>query len=259
MDWRWSEDRAQIASRWTWLQAQVSDLEYRIRQQTDIHKQIRLKKGNVTLGETPVIVDNSGVATETTRLHYLQESGMSPANVSPLVTNLREQSATLKQQLGNIFTPSPPTTNGASTLSSAVSDGVSTTDSHSVTPNVQSQSSLASHSLDTNTDTPKHSVLDTTENDPTCIAARCRPALLGKYRKRKLLRTSSIPHRSRKSARLTSTVKCQCYPPVTPCALCGGQVNYMVDQQQAQCSPISERVALLDHSYHQVLSLQEGL
>lgn len=51
--WRWAQERAGVASRWTWLQAQISDLEYRIRQHTEIHRQIRLNKGEVKLGEAP--------------------------------------------------------------------------------------------------------------------------------------------------------------------------------------------------------------
>ena len=35
----------------TWLQAQVSDLEYRIRQQSDIYRQTRASKGVAILGE----------------------------------------------------------------------------------------------------------------------------------------------------------------------------------------------------------------
>lgn len=51
--WKYSTDRAAIASRWTWLQSQISDLEYRIRQHTEIHKQIRAEKGPVQLAELP--------------------------------------------------------------------------------------------------------------------------------------------------------------------------------------------------------------
>ncbi|GLG99074.1 KAT8 regulatory NSL complex subunit 1 [Gryllus bimaculatus] len=51
--WRWARDRAGVASRWTWLQAQISDLEYRIRQHNEIHRQIRAAKGHVCLGEAP--------------------------------------------------------------------------------------------------------------------------------------------------------------------------------------------------------------
>uniref|UniRef100_A0A8C1L1K4 KAT8 regulatory NSL complex subunit 1b n=1 Tax=Cyprinus carpio TaxID=7962 RepID=A0A8C1L1K4_CYPCA len=41
---RYAVDRAAIISHWNWLQAQVSDLEYRIRQQTEIYRQIRSSK-----------------------------------------------------------------------------------------------------------------------------------------------------------------------------------------------------------------------
>lgn len=41
-------DRASIVSHWNWLQAHVSDLEYRIRQQTDIYRQLRSNKVSTT-------------------------------------------------------------------------------------------------------------------------------------------------------------------------------------------------------------------
>lgn len=42
--YRWARDRAKVASRWTWLLAQISDLEYRIRQHQELY--ILLKKSN---------------------------------------------------------------------------------------------------------------------------------------------------------------------------------------------------------------------
>ncbi|KAK9871203.1 hypothetical protein WA026_011484 [Henosepilachna vigintioctopunctata] len=52
--WKYSTDRAAIAARWTWLQVQISDLEYRIRQHTSLHRQVRATKGAVLLdGENP--------------------------------------------------------------------------------------------------------------------------------------------------------------------------------------------------------------
>ncbi|XP_058477389.1 KAT8 regulatory NSL complex subunit 1 isoform X2 [Solea solea] len=47
---RYTVERAAIISHWNWLQAHISDLEYRIRQQTDIYRQIRASKGLVELG-----------------------------------------------------------------------------------------------------------------------------------------------------------------------------------------------------------------
>ncbi|KAG2460674.1 KANL1 protein, partial [Polypterus senegalus] len=46
---RFAMERASIVSYWNWLQAHISDLEYRIRQQTDIYRQIRANKGLLQL------------------------------------------------------------------------------------------------------------------------------------------------------------------------------------------------------------------
>uniref|UniRef100_A0A1I8PXL1 PEHE domain-containing protein n=1 Tax=Stomoxys calcitrans TaxID=35570 RepID=A0A1I8PXL1_STOCA len=46
--WRYSRDRAAIASRWSWLLSQISDLEIKIRQHSDLHQEIVKSKGPVT-------------------------------------------------------------------------------------------------------------------------------------------------------------------------------------------------------------------
>ncbi|XP_058822365.1 uncharacterized protein LOC131683961 [Topomyia yanbarensis] len=50
--WRWAKDRASVAARWTWLLAQISDLEYRIRQHNELHNKIKINKGAVTLEDS---------------------------------------------------------------------------------------------------------------------------------------------------------------------------------------------------------------
>jgi len=55
----WASERAMIASRWTWLQAQVSDLEYRIRQQSDLYRQLRSQKGAITLNDASSVTAES--------------------------------------------------------------------------------------------------------------------------------------------------------------------------------------------------------
>lgn len=57
--WRWSRDRAQVISRWTWLQAQVSDLEYKIRQHGDLHRQLRAVKNPIIQPPNSLAEDNS--------------------------------------------------------------------------------------------------------------------------------------------------------------------------------------------------------
>lgn len=58
--WKYSTDRGAIAARWTWLQAQIADIEYRIRLHTDLHKQIRANKGAIELeGPNPTTPSTS--------------------------------------------------------------------------------------------------------------------------------------------------------------------------------------------------------
>lgn len=46
--YRWARDRAKIASRWTWLLAQISDLEYRIRQHQELYYLLKKNNGPAT-------------------------------------------------------------------------------------------------------------------------------------------------------------------------------------------------------------------
>ncbi|XP_022919364.2 KAT8 regulatory NSL complex subunit 1 [Onthophagus taurus] len=65
--WKYLQERASIAARWTWLQAQISDLEYRIRQHSELHKTIRHSKGPVQLGyENPPSFPSSPTTTTPT-------------------------------------------------------------------------------------------------------------------------------------------------------------------------------------------------
>lgn len=56
--WRWARDRAAVASRWTWLLAQISDLEYRIRQHNELYQQIKKTKGPVVLEDVTAVDDD---------------------------------------------------------------------------------------------------------------------------------------------------------------------------------------------------------
>ena len=276
-EWKWAYERAAVASRWTWLQAQVSDLEYRIRQQTDIYRQARQSKGQVVLGEPPAPQDllraSSQTVTAAASVSGEVKSGaavlaavatgteVSPLPVSALLSNVDKQASRLTQSLGNCL--SPANTSPASSVSSSrPKSGLS---SPAAAPNGLIDSPLSTASVDVEGCSPQGVSTEsrvTTESldlspvlDPTCRAARCLP-LKYPLRKRKLLRTSGLHLKSPKAARLSS-VKCHCHPPVTPCVLCSGRVN-SVQTVDPSYMPNQERVALLDHSYHQVLSFPEG-
>nr|XP_036673446.1 uncharacterized protein LOC118877700 isoform X1 [Drosophila suzukii] len=50
--WRYSKDRAAIALRWSWLCSQLTDLEMKIRQHSDLFSELTQSKGEVQLAKT---------------------------------------------------------------------------------------------------------------------------------------------------------------------------------------------------------------
>ncbi|KAF5308398.1 hypothetical protein FQR65_LT06219 [Abscondita terminalis] len=179
--WRYAVERAAIASRWAWLQAQISELEYRIRQYSDLHKQIRMSKGAVMLG------------------------GSSPPHnlaVSPTVVN---------GYRGQLPGASPLSAKSLETVNGAVPS-----------------------------------------SDTSC--ARCRP--LVNFRKRKLFQTFGLHVVSKKAAR-SSTIRCGCILPDTQCILCTGRPDPTHPRDIADNLNKSERISLLDPSFHPVFSLPE--
>jgi len=52
--YRWLQKRSEYAAQWGWLQCQISDLEFRIRQQNEMYRAYREAKGAVTLAEDVV-------------------------------------------------------------------------------------------------------------------------------------------------------------------------------------------------------------
>ncbi|XP_016307916.1 KAT8 regulatory NSL complex subunit 1-like isoform X3 [Sinocyclocheilus anshuiensis] len=84
---RYAIDRAAIISHWNWLQAQVSDLEYRIRQQTDIYRQIRSSKEHDTVA-VKTSVSSNAIITET----GLRKSCGPVRQVNGVINSLRPSS-----------------------------------------------------------------------------------------------------------------------------------------------------------------------
>ncbi|XP_052092973.1 KAT8 regulatory NSL complex subunit 1-like isoform X1 [Mytilus californianus] len=262
-EWKWASERANVASRWTWLQAQVSDLEYRIRQQSEIYKQIRHTKGPVLLGEQPSPEDLlwrirqnragqklSPLEQKIANLERKNEALASPCNISNLMMNVNRQASKLTQSLGTV-SPAQSTsvmagdtkltpTSQAKHLNGVI--GTSHRDGQNVTIGPGGDGDVTPHSSPIN-------------HDITCQASRCRP--VRSYRKRKLLRTAGLHNVSRKAARL-STVKCQCYPPISSCPMCGGRYNN-VQRIDVDSFPLQDRVAILDPAFHPVLSFNQEI
>lgn len=176
---------------------------------------------------------------------------VSPASVATLMINVNKQASKLTQSLGSF---SPLTTQGLT------SDKLNKDASRSLNGFVDSShtpqsgcSSKPGVSCDNSSVTVSPD-LSNQALDASCVAARCRPVRA--YRKRKLLRTAGLHQVSHKAARLSS-VKCQCYPPVMSCPMCGGRYNN-VQHLDAEGMPVMEKVSLLDPAYHPVLSFPQG-
>ncbi|XP_014662257.1 PREDICTED: KAT8 regulatory NSL complex subunit 1-like [Priapulus caudatus] len=257
--WKWSVDRAAIASRWTWLQAQVSDLEYRIRQQNDIYKQIRANKGPVVLGDQKMdaVMARARIVNRTARRLSPLETKISnmeryveahPNELSPLHSSDSSRAAARRdgfvQKPVNGYIDDDSRTGqqqaaGGTALAPRVSQ--SSANSVAVTSTTGGLPEAAA---------PGTPAVAPGQDDVTACAARTRP--LRSYRKRKLLRAAGIHYINRKAARL-STVKCGCAAPITSCVMCGGRFNN-VQTLDPDTMSLPERIGLLDPSHHQVLS-----
>ncbi|XP_042530033.1 KAT8 regulatory NSL complex subunit 1 isoform X1 [Dipodomys spectabilis] len=239
-EWRWAADRAAIVSRWNWLQAHVSDLEYRIRQQTDIYKQIRANKGLIVLGEAPppehttdlLLPLSSELKTDhgTDKLiesvsQPLESHGAPTGHISEMST---KSCGTLK-----------PVNGVVNTLQPVLADHVSC-DSYDAEEQLHKKQRLN---------------LVSSSSDGTCMAARTRPVLSCK--KRRLVRPNSIVPLSRKAHR-NSTVRTGC--DVNPfCALCGsGSVSTMPPEVHYE-APLLERLSQLDSCVHPVLAFPDDV
>ncbi|XP_019493296.1 PREDICTED: KAT8 regulatory NSL complex subunit 1 isoform X2 [Hipposideros armiger] len=240
-EWRWAADRAAIVSRWNWLQAHVSDLEYRIRQQTDIYKQIRANKGLIVLGEAPPPEHTATdlllpVSSEVKTDHgndKLVESVSQPlenhgASVHPSDSLSTKSCGALRPVNGVI-----------NTLQPALADHIPV-DSSDAEEQLHKKQRLNQVSSST---------------DGTCVAARTRPVLSCK--KRRLVRPNSVVPLSKKVHR-NSSVRSGC--DVNPsCALCGsGSASTMPPEIHYE-APLLERLSQLDSCVHPVLAFPDDV
>uniref|UniRef100_A0A8C8T0A9 KAT8 regulatory NSL complex subunit 1 n=1 Tax=Pelusios castaneus TaxID=367368 RepID=A0A8C8T0A9_9SAUR len=238
-EWRWAADRAAIVSRWNWLQAHVSDLEYRIRQQTDIYKQIRANKGLIVLGEasSPESAVDDGSHTLSAEVKLEPGTDRLGASISQPVANLGTSAGNTPESL-----PSKP----CGALRPV--NGVINTLQSGLAEHAQGDGSEAEEMLH-----KKQRLNMISSSDGTCVAARTRPVLSCK--KRRLIRPNNIIPLSKKVHR-NSTVRCSC--DVNPlCALCGTRSSISPEIQYE--APLLERLSQLDSCIHPVLSFPDDV
>lgn len=239
-EWKWAADRAAIVSRWNWLQAHVSDLEYRIRQQTDIYKQIRANKGLIVLGEaspsehtTDVLLPlGSEVKTDHGTDKFIESVSQPLENRGPPVGHISESLST--KSCGTLR----PVNGVINTLQPVLAD------------HVPGDSSDAEEQLH-----KKQRLNLVSSSDGTCVAARTRPVLSCK--KRRLVRPSSIVPLSKKVHR-NSITRFGC-DVNTSCALCGSSSVNTVPPEIHYEAPLLERLSQLDSCIHPVLAFPDDV
>uniref|UniRef100_UPI00398ED9C7 KAT8 regulatory NSL complex subunit 1-like protein isoform X3 n=1 Tax=Pristiophorus japonicus TaxID=55135 RepID=UPI00398ED9C7 len=263
-EWSWTIGRAGIASRWTWLQAQISELEYRIRQINDIYRHIRAAKGMVILDDSQpskdilkqqvqlaeaasllaTAKDNKTLAeTKDSTLECNLE--MSPSSPSLLLRNIDKQSAQLTESVNSLIPPLnlSPASSPVSCKACSHLDGIVC----SVLGDDESSSSNSSGSEER---LSKEKHLDRTAQRflPTDdTAARTRP--LRTQHKRGLF--STVYNASRKVQQATAVPYKCCWP--VSCKLCAS--NNTTDAINSRTMALEEQVAMLDPCFHPILSL----
>ncbi|XP_062389773.1 KAT8 regulatory NSL complex subunit 1-like protein isoform X2 [Sardina pilchardus] len=115
-EWRWQAERAELASRWTWLQLRVAELEGHIQQMGDLRQRILHSKGGVVLAESQPLTDRQiqqALLTETAGLSFAAGSAgeltsdleMEPSSPTRLLRNIERQSAQLTQIVNSLMPP----------------------------------------------------------------------------------------------------------------------------------------------------------
>ncbi|XP_023691312.1 KAT8 regulatory NSL complex subunit 1-like [Paramormyrops kingsleyae] len=222
---RYALERASIICHWNWLQAQVSDLEYRIRQQTDIYRQIRSNKGTVTLGDTVAcdVSTEDGMKSEPISCPVTRVPGSSGAGCLGLAP------------LSKACASERPVNGMVNSVPSVLPDAESpeNSDAEELLGKKQRLLPLAP------------------PQDTSCVAARTRPVL--GCRKRRLIRpTAGLGHKVQRPGRLDAG--CAINP---PCVMCGSSLSPFADFQYKL--PLLERLSHFDPCVHPILSFSDDV
>ncbi|KAK1165862.1 KAT8 regulatory NSL complex subunit 1-like protein isoform X1, partial [Acipenser oxyrinchus oxyrinchus] len=256
-EWRWLSERAEIGSRWTWLQARISDLEYKIQQLSDLHTQIHSTKGRVILEDSQPVSDRQiqqMLLTETGGLLNPARDNTTPAEIedfslehdfemepsSPthLLRNIERQSAQLTEIVSSLIPPlsfspsSSPVSSKPCSWKGLSKSKVESRDVFSKRINcVSGQHSIKKRRVSKRKRRVPHI-------NSTCVSARTRP--LRAYQKRRLFTLDS------QKAQL---------PPAAPCQ-CNSHYDHHCESGRMTKT---EQMGLLESSFHPVLSLSSDV
>ncbi|KAI3356135.1 hypothetical protein L3Q82_017392, partial [Scortum barcoo] len=106
---RWLEERAELGSRWSWLQLRLATLEGKTQQLMELHKHIRSTKGGVVLAESQPLTDRQIQQTLLREMAGLSctasDADAEPCSPTRLLHNIERQSAQLSQIVNSLMPP----------------------------------------------------------------------------------------------------------------------------------------------------------
>lgn len=228
MSWKWCNERSQIASQWSWLQAHILDLETKLRQQTDLFRHIRTTKGTINFGDNEVV----------------QRQLPSP---SPSITIINHHTSH-QQQLGPQNSHSHHHHHQQGLLSSVSGS------------NSSSSSSMNQIGLDSQKHEDMTKDLKQTNSEPEPEQCMRTMPFISMKRRKLIFAEPNLSLASTKKAVKYSSVQCSCniYPShVASCVICNGRYSYM-HSIDTDLMPYHERVSLLDPSCHPNLCIPNG-
>ncbi|XP_064419546.1 KAT8 regulatory NSL complex subunit 1-like protein isoform X3 [Latimeria chalumnae] len=268
-EWKWLTDRAQVGRRWTWLQAQISELENKIQQLTDIRRQIQATKGTVILEEsvpqkdrlkqqrqsanTTALLNTAGnyqAPVETKPSSPECDLEMSPSSPTLLLKNIEKQSAQLTEIVNSLIPPlnfSPASSPNASKLGSC------TGQAHD-NPHSASRARKANSYIDIGSFDQRHVRKRRPDKaklclNNTCASARTRPVRT--FQKRRLFRLCSACQLNQQDQQAIATVPCECGKLVS----CRGGTSTVSSQEvRPETGKPEDLLAVLDPAFHSALS-----
>ncbi|XP_076366438.1 KAT8 regulatory NSL complex subunit 1-like [Tachypleus tridentatus] len=282
--WRWTLNRAEVASHSLWLKAQISQLEYQIRQHNDLYRQFRANKVPVTLYSSlpNEFIHNELEEEKFDKCITLNESDLfrpvsysvsrrhfgSKFHVTVMKNNDYAEAITNPSLIEKSFFPvdhrcssTVSSRTSSSPLSGEMSSDAFLTKLSSLSA-CTSSSYLSSSPVRPSRFHPnKDSFKDASNSDTALSDHTSRTAPLKNFRKRKLIRMSSLRFMDCKSiTRLSASCDCCSYRQgeILPCILCYGSSHlnpWVVGFHMLE----EKRAAFFDRSFHPVLSFSEDI
>ena len=220
-------------------------MEYRIRQQNDLVRQIRALKGPVTLGDPVVLsalTENTTGKTNTLNIH--EENWKS---TKPNKETSREYTELFDSSGRKIIIREPISPMNKEKYGEKITNNELKRDTP-ISTDKQKQGDLCQSGV---LSTSKRMANEGSQLNQFASGS-CRTRPLKQLRRRCILPTKGLYGSSARAAK-ESTVRCDCIHPLYSCAICFGRSNHT----QAPDPVFQDRartISLLDHSYHQVLS-----